>query len=84
MAGNFNYFGTYPYIEKMNTQTGGNDNQKYQNKRRGFFLPLIFITLGTILLLNNLQIIPWETWETLMKLSPMLLILWGLKILLGN
>ena len=45
---------------------------------------LLLVFLGIIFLLNNLQIIPWEIWGYIWQFWPILLILLGLKIILGR
>lgn len=49
--------------------------------RKGFVFPLIIITIGVILLLNNLGIISWEIWRTLWLYWPVILILFGIEML---
>ncbi|HEY9204495.1 MAG TPA: pentapeptide repeat-containing protein [Candidatus Methanoperedens sp.] len=49
--------------------------------RRGFVGPLILLTIGFILLFNNLGIIPWDIWKTLWRFWPVILILIGIEIL---
>lgn len=46
----------------------------------GFFL----LFLGTVLLLQNLELLPWDLWDTLWRLWPVLLILAGVDILVGR
>ena len=55
-----------------------------QKKTSSFFWPILLIILGTLLLLNNLGILPWSIWNNLWKFSPLLLILIGLELLLGK
>jgi hypothetical protein len=49
--------------------------------RRGFVGPLILVTIGFILLFNNLGIIPWDIWGTLWRFWPVILILIGIEII---
>lgn len=49
-----------------------------------FFWPILLITIGIILLLNNFGIIPWGIWDSLIRFWPVMLILVGLEILLGR
>ncbi len=49
--------------------------------RRGFVGPLILLTIGFILLFNNLGIIPWGIWRTLWRFWPVILILIGIEIM---
>lgn len=53
-------------------------------RRGAVVFPLLLIAVGVILLLNNLGRLPWTVWETLAKLSPVLLISLGLDILFGR
>lgn len=50
-------------------------------QKKGFVGPLILLTTGIILLLNSLEILPWEIWLTLWRYWPVILILFGLEIL---
>jgi hypothetical protein len=44
----------------------------------------LFIFAGLILLLNTLEILPWNLWESLLRLWPVLIIILGIKIVLGT
>ena len=46
--------------------------------------PAILITAGILLLLNNLGLLSWGVWTTLLSLWPILLIAVGLDILVGR
>lgn len=45
---------------------------------------LIIITVGIILLGNNLGLISWQFWETIIRFWPLLFILMGVQVILGN
>jgi hypothetical protein len=45
---------------------------------------VILISLGIILLLNNLGLLERSVWEVIFRLWPVLLIVWGLEILIGR
>ncbi len=45
---------------------------------------LILITLGVLLLLNNFGIISSSIWQILWRFWPVLLILWGIRAVLGR
>ena len=49
-----------------------------RNKRRSYFGPIFLITIGLVLLAQNLGFFPREGWETILKLWPVLLIAAGL------
>ena len=41
--------------------------------------PVILIGLGVVLLLNNLEVLPWSIWGALFRLWPVLLVAVGLE-----
>jgi len=45
--------------------------------------PLILITAGVLLLLNQMGRLPWSMWGTLWRFWPVILILIGLEVLVG-
>lgn len=52
--------------------------------RRSLVGPLILITLGIILLLNNLGITDWNLWDLIFRFWPVILIACGIEILFGR
>lgn len=46
--------------------------------------PVILISLGVVLLLNNLGIVTWSVWEVVFRLWPVLLIVAGLDLFIGR
>ena len=42
----------------------------------------IIATLGLIIIMNNFGLLPWGILNTVAKLWPLILVLWGLKMLL--
>ena len=52
--------------------------------RGGFVGPIILIGAGLIFLLNNLGVVGWDIWATLLRLWPILLIAVGLDLLVGR
>ncbi len=52
--------------------------------RGGFVWPIILIGAGLVFLLNNLGVIGWGIWDTLLRLWPILLIAAGLDLLVGR
>jgi hypothetical protein len=45
---------------------------------------LILITIGGILLLNNLGLLPWSVWHNLWRYWPVILILTGVQMVIGR
>jgi hypothetical protein len=54
------------------------------SRRGGLIGPAILIGLGIVFLLNNLGILSWSIWETLLRLWPVLLVAAGLDLILGR
>ncbi len=50
-------------------------------RRHGYLGPLILLTIGFILLFNNLGLLPWHIWWTLWLYWPVILILFGIEII---
>jgi hypothetical protein len=59
-------------------------NDERDFRRRGLVGPVILIGLGIVFLLNNLGILSWSIWETLLRLWPVLLVAAGLDLILGR
>jgi len=59
---------------------------RYRSHRgqSSFFLPLLLIAVGVLLLLSNLGYLPWSAWDTLWRLWPVVLIALGLDVLIGR
>ncbi len=55
-----------------------------EQRRPGLIGPLILITLGVLLLLGNLNVLPLSFWEIGFRYWPLLLILVGLEIIIGR
>ncbi len=53
-------------------------------RRGGVVGPLILIVVGGVLLLQNLGYLPWSLWRDIWRLWPLVLVLVGLELLLGN
>src|SRR4030066_97949 len=49
-----------------------------------FFFGSILITLGLVFLLDNLGVISWDVWDTVLRLWPVLLIAGGLDNLINR
>lgn len=52
-------------------------------KAKHIFWGLLFVSLGILILINNISGIYWN-WLSLWKLWPLLLILWGIEIMIKN
>jgi hypothetical protein len=46
--------------------------------------PLILISLGVVFLLNNLGVISWDVWYTLVRMWPVLLVAIGIDLIFGR
>ncbi|MGE5602392.1 MAG: LiaI-LiaF-like domain-containing protein [Nitrososphaerales archaeon] len=52
--------------------------------RGGFVWPILLIGAGIVFLLNNLGMVSWDVWMTLLRLWPVILIAIGLDLLFGR
>jgi hypothetical protein len=59
-------------------------NDRRDFRRGGLVGPAILIGLGIVFLLNNLGVLGWSIWETLLRLWPVLLVAAGLDLILGR
>ncbi|MBN2044390.1 MAG: hypothetical protein JW757_05150 [Anaerolineales bacterium] len=57
-------------------------NRDYRG--RSVVWPLILISLGVVFLLNNLGIISWDIWYTLVQMWPVLLVAIGIDLIIGR
>lgn len=56
-----------------------------KNERRGgLFGPLLLISAGVLFLLNNLGVVDWSIWRSLLSLWPIILVGIGLDLLIGR
>ncbi|NTU73203.1 hypothetical protein HGB07_03470 [Candidatus Roizmanbacteria bacterium] len=56
-----------------------------QNEGRSNILGgVTFLVSGTLLLLNNMNVIPWGIWEHVWKFWPVIIIFIGLNFILGG
>jgi len=53
-------------------------------KSKSVFGAVILVSLGTILLLNNLNLLPWRVWRTIFRLWPLILVFGGLEMIMGG
>ncbi len=55
-----------------------------RKRSRSFFWPIILISFGVLMLLSNLGIVPWTTWNLLWRFWPLILVAVGIDILIGQ
>jgi hypothetical protein len=55
-----------------------------RHERQSIVGPILLIGLGVIFLLNNLGLLSWHSWGTLLRLWPVLLIAWGIELIFGD
>lgn len=55
-----------------------------QFRKSSLVWPVVLIGLGVTLLLNNLGVLGWDIWLTIIRLWPLLLVAVGLDLLLGR
>lgn len=55
-----------------------------RRRTRSFFWPIILISTGVLLLLSNLGIVPWSTWNLLWRFWPLILVAVGIDLLIGQ
>ena len=60
-----------------------NDEKKIYRKR-SLVWPVFLITLGVIVLLNNLNVIDWNIWLVFSRVWPLLLVVAGLDLIFGR
>ena len=52
--------------------------------RQGVAAPTIFIAIGTVILLDNLNFVQWNVWQVILSLWPVLIIAIGLDLLVAR
>ncbi len=57
---------------------------KPRRRPPSFFWPLVLIGTGVMLLLSNLGYLPWESWNIVWRLWPLLLVALGIDVLFGR
>ncbi len=55
-----------------------------RKSHRSFFWPIMLISLGILLLLSNLGIVAWSTWNLLWRFWPLVLVAVGIDVLFGQ
>ena len=53
-------------------------------RHRSFFWPILLISAGILLLLSNLGIVAWSTWNMIWRFWPLILIAIGIDVLFGQ
>lgn len=72
-------------MNKENTQQNSFEPTRgARHHRRSFWFPLIIITVGVVLLLQNLGLTSPLIWSELFKFWPIIIILAGLEMVLGH
>lgn len=59
-------------------------DKQIQREQNDPITGFLLLFAGVVLLLNSLEILPWSIWSEMFKFWPILVILFGLKILLGS
>jgi hypothetical protein len=60
------------------------ETPRRRKRAPSFFWPLVLISAGVLLLLSNLGYVPWQSWNALWRLWPVLLIALGIDVLIGR
>ncbi|MGC9358590.1 MAG: LiaI-LiaF-like domain-containing protein [Anaerolineae bacterium] len=63
--------------------SNGHSSNEYR-RRTGLVGPVILVTAGILLLLNNLGVLNWSIWNILFRMWPVILIAAGLDLLVGR
>ncbi len=58
--------------------------QTGRRRSRSFFWPILLISAGILLLLSNLGLVDWSTWNLLWRFWPLVLIAIGIDVLVGQ
>jgi hypothetical protein len=67
------------------TENNINDPIRPARRRtRSFFWPILLISVGVLLLLSNLGIVAWSTWNLIWRFWPLVLIAVGIDVLFGQ
>ena len=61
-----------------------NSQPVHRRRSRSYFWPIILISIGVLLLLSNLDIVPWTTWNLLWRFWPLILVAVGIDVLIGQ
>jgi len=58
------------------------ENRSYRG--RSVVWPVVLISLGVVFLLNNLGVVSWDIWYTLLQMWPILLVAIGIDLIFGR
>lgn len=61
-----------------------NNSSSIKTKSKDYTFAAILIIIGIIFLLNNLGVLPWDFWISILQFWPLFLILIGLKMVIGT
>lgn len=53
-------------------------------EKRDVVLAVFLVVAGIVFLLNNVGVVPWEVWSQILIFWPVLLVLGGVRVLLGR
>lgn len=65
-------------------ENGSKTEERESPREGGLVWPLILIGLGVVFLLNNLGVLEWGVWWTLLRMWPILLVAAGIDLLIGR
>lgn len=67
------------------TTTEVHDYHYYHHRHhRGYVWAFILIAMGVIFLFNNFGLLPWGVWDSIWRIWPVVLIIWGLQTIFGR
>jgi hypothetical protein len=55
-----------------------------KSRSRSFFWPITLIAVGVLLLLSNMGIVSWNTWNLVWRFWPLVLVAIGIDVIFGN
>ncbi|MBU1050868.1 hypothetical protein KKG90_12705 [Candidatus Bipolaricaulota bacterium] len=56
----------------------------FDRQLRGAILPVLFIIVGAVLLLNTLDVVDWAIWPKVVRLWPVVVIGFGANLLIQH
>jgi len=67
-----------------NNQSIPSHTPPHRSGPRSFFWPILLIGIGVMLLLNNLGVVAWSTWNLIWRFWPLILVAIGIDVLFGQ